>query len=218
MPAAVQSALFTFIAMYIAKMVAGYGDEANAVQKIGSQIEALSWLTAGGIQTALGAFVGQNLGAMQKFRILKAVRYALFSMTIYGIFVSMYLFFDAKNLISIFNGDQLVVLYGIDYLKILAFSQLFMILEALSAGAFNGLSKTVYPSVVSIVFNLLRIPLAYLFITYYGLNGIWLAITLSSILKGTILYIWLKFYLKFNFHLNNEEDLSNILNNDTICV
>ena len=47
-----------------------------------------------------------------------------------------------------------------DYLRILGVSQLFMSLEITTAGAFSGYGKTVPPSVISIVFTALRIPLA----------------------------------------------------------
>ena len=42
-----------------------------AVQKVGSQIEAISWMTAGGFQTAMSAFVGQNYGAGKWPRVYK---------------------------------------------------------------------------------------------------------------------------------------------------
>lgn len=80
---------------------------------------------------------------------------------------------------------------GVDYLRILGVSQLFMSLEITTAGVFSGYGKTVPPSVVSIVFTTLRIPLAMLLIqTALGLNGIWWSITISSIVKGIVLFVW----------------------------
>ena len=79
---------------------------------------------------------------------------------------------------------------GIDYLRILAFSQIFMSLEITTAGAFNGLGKTMPPSIIGVGGNLLRIPLAFLLIPSLGLNGIWWAICVSSILKGVMMVSW----------------------------
>ena len=97
-PAAVQSALFTFIAMYIARIVeeASVGSSANAVQKIGSQIEALSWLVAGGLATALGAFVGQNYGAEQFSRVFKGIRISLITMISYGVVITGFMYFGSE--------------------------------------------------------------------------------------------------------------------------
>ena len=50
------------------------GAGAIAAQKVGSQIESLSWLIAGGFSSAIGAFVGQNFGAGQYDRVKKGVR------------------------------------------------------------------------------------------------------------------------------------------------
>lgn len=195
-PAAIQSAIFTFISMYLTGLVSPFGKEANAVQKLGSQIESLSWLVAGGFQTALSAFVGQNFGAYQPKRILKGFRYAMLTLGAYGIVISVLMFIFSRELFGLFSGDPEAIRLGDDYLKILAFSQLFMIIEALVGGAFNGLGKTIPQSIVSLSFNALRIPIAYLLIKFYGLNGIWLALTISSIFKGTVIYLWFKIYIR----------------------
>lgn len=205
-PAAIQSALFTSISMYISSMVSPFGKSANAVQKVGSQIESLSWLTAGGFQIALSAFVGQNYGAKKPKRILKGVRYALMSMIIYGIIITVIMYLFPRQLFNIFSNDASALSKGTDYLKILAFSQIFMIIESLIGGALNGLSKTIPQSIVSLTFNILRIPMAYLLIPIYGLNGIWLAITISSVFKGIVIYIWYKLYIRNSsfFNLNHK--------------
>ena len=66
-----------------------------------------------------------------------------------------------------------------------------MLFRSATAGAFNGLGKTVPPSIVGISFNLLRIPGAIILSsTSLGLNGIWLAISISSVFKGIVLVTW----------------------------
>jgi putative MATE family efflux protein len=222
MPAAIQSALFTLIAMVIARIVedVSIGSSANAAQKIGSQIESLSWLVAGGISTALGAFVGQNYGAEKYQRVLKGVRYSFLSMVAYGVVITGFLYLGAEFLFSIFIPKEPdTILIGTDYLRILAISQIFMIIEAVIGGAFNGLGKTVPQSIVGIVFNALRIPGAWILSSYMGLNGIWWAISLSSVLKGIVLAVWFKLYVrKTKLHQKADvEDLDiNSLNGDML--
>lgn len=65
-PSAIQDSLFSAISMVIARLVAGWGDAAVAVQKVGSQIESISWMMAGGFSTAVNAFIAQNYGAGKK--------------------------------------------------------------------------------------------------------------------------------------------------------
>ena len=71
-PIAIQDILFASISMVIARMVAGWGDSAVAVQKVGSQIESISWMTADGFAAALGAFTAQNYGARNLERVRTA--------------------------------------------------------------------------------------------------------------------------------------------------
>ena len=62
-PVCIESFFFTFLSMIVSRMIAEWGAGAIAAQKVGSQIESLSWLIAGGFSSAIGAFVGQNFGA-----------------------------------------------------------------------------------------------------------------------------------------------------------
>lgn len=199
LPVGVQSGLFTIIAMIIAKIIARWGAKAIAVQNVGSQIEAISWMTAGGFQTALSTFVGQNYGAKKWKRVFKGYFAGIGTASIVGIFTSCLLIFAAKPIFSIFIREKDTIKYGVDYLRILGLSQLFMCLEITTSGAFNGLGKTVPPSVTGVVFNALRIPGALILSsTSLGLNGIWWSISISSILKGITSISWFIIGLKRN--------------------
>jgi len=190
LPVAVQSGVFTFIAMIIARILSHWGSTPIAVQSVGSQIESITWMTAGGFQTALSAFVGQNFGAKKWDRIYKGYFIAIGIIAAFGIMTSCLLIFFPGPIFSIFISEKNVIKDGIVYLRILGVSQLFMCIEMTTAGAFNGLGRTVPPSIVGIVLNAMRIPGALLLSTVLGLSGVWWSISLSSILKGTILASW----------------------------
>lgn len=194
LPVAVQSLLFTGISMLIARMIAGWGDAAVAVQKVGSQIESISWMTAEGFGSAVNAFTAQNFGAGKKDRVKKGYKTALGIMLVWGCFTTFVLIAFPEVLFRIFITEKDVIPMGVDYLRILGVSQLFMCTEMASAGAFQGLGRTMPPSVSSALLTSLRIPLAaVLGATALKLNGIWWSISISSILKGTILPLWLIF-------------------------
>jgi len=197
-PVALHSGMFTGFSMGIARIIAGWGPVPIAVQKVGSQIESLSWMTALGFQAALGTFVGQNFGANQPERIKKGYMISVFIMTIVGIFTTLLLYFGAEPIFAIFIPEEESIRLGIDYLKILSFSQWFMCMEILTAGAFNGLGKTTPPSIVSIVLNAARIPLALILSveSLLGLNGVWWSISVTAVLKGVILVVWFIYLTK----------------------
>ena len=58
-----------------------------------------------------------------------------------------------------------------------------------SNGLFTGLGKPKIPATISIIFTVLRIPMALVLIKYYGINGIWWSIAISSVLKGVAAYL-----------------------------
>jgi putative MATE family efflux protein len=195
LPLSLQSALFTIISMLIARIISAWGPQAIAVQRVGGQIEQISWLTAGGFQSAMSAFTGQNYGARQGQRVYRGYFVGVGIVSVIGIVATLTLYFGSGRLFAIFIPEQEVILLGASYLKIIAAAQFFQSLEILTAGAFIGLGKTTPPSVVGITLNVLRIPAALvLAATARGLDGVWWAISISSILKGVILSIW---YLRF---------------------
>ncbi|MCB2291109.1 MATE family efflux transporter [Clostridium sp. CS001] len=190
MPVAVQSAVFTFIGMIIARILSRWGSTAIAVQSVGAQIESISWMTAGGFQTALSAFVGQNFGAKKWERIYKGYFTAIGVIAVIGIMTSCLLIFLPGPIFSVFIKEKDVIREGIVYLRILGVSQFFMCIEITTAGAFNGLGRTVPPSIVGIVLNAMRIPGALFLSKFIGLNGVWWSVSISSIIKGLILTSW----------------------------
>ena len=190
LPSAVQSMLFSGISMVIARLIAGWGDAAVAVQKVGSQIESISWMTAEGYAAALNYFVAQNHGAKNTDRILEGYRLSMIVMLSWGVFCSFVLIVFPQLIFQVFIQEAEVLPMGVDYLRILGVSQLFMCMEITTAGAFSGLGKTLPPSIVSITLTGARIPMAILLGRWLGLNGVWWAITISSIGKGIVLLGW----------------------------
>lgn len=190
LPSAVQSMLFSGISMVIARLIAGWGDAAVAVQKVGSQIESISWMTAEGYAAALNSFVAQNHGAKNTDRIWEGYRLSMIVMLSWGVFCSLVLIVFPQLIFQVFIQEAEVLPMGVDYLRILGVSQLFMCMEITTAGAFSGLGKTLPPSIVSITLTGARIPMAILLGRWLGLNGVWWAITISSIGKGIVLLGW----------------------------
>lgn len=203
-PSAVQSMLFSGISMVIARLIAGWGDAAVAVQKVGSQIESISWMTAEGYAAALNSFVAQNHGAKNTGRIWEGYRLSMVVMLSWGVFCSLVLIVFPQVIFQVFIQELEVLPMGVDYLRILGVSQLFMCMEITTAGTFSGLGKTLPPSIVSILLTGARIPMAMLLGSWMGLNGVWWAITISSIGKGIVLLGWFLRDMKLTCSVNQK--------------
>lgn len=196
-PASIQNLIYASISMVLTRMVTAWGDTAIAIQRVGGQVESISWMTAEGFAAALNSFTGQNYGAGQKERVRKGYITAVKMMIVWGLFTTSMLVFLSEPIFSIFIREPEVLAAGSEYLKILGYCQLFMCIELLTVGAFAGLGKTIIPSILSILLTSARIPLAVIFsATSLGLNGIWWALSVSSLLKGIIFFLSFQIVLK----------------------
>jgi putative MATE family efflux protein len=191
LPPAVQNTVHAFVSMIITRIIAKFGALPIAVMTVGSQIESLSWTTSEGFSAALSAFVGQNFGAMKYNRVKEGYHKGIKVLTGFGLAVSLLFILFPEPIFSIFTPeDPLAIKAGGAYLRILGLSQAFMSLEIGTAGSFNGLGKTLPPTAVGTTLNILRIPAAIILSgTSLGVEGVWWAISMSSVLKGIILYI-----------------------------
>lgn len=190
LPAAVQNLLYTSISMVLTRFVAGFGDSAVAVQRVGGQIESISWMTADGFAAAINSFVGQNYGAGKYQRVKKGYMTSIGVMFVWGLFCTALLVFLPGPIFKIFIKEPEIVPAGIDYLRIIGFSEMLMCVELTTVGALSGLGKTFISSVISITLTSARIPLAMLLsATALGLNGIWWALTISSWAKGVVFFL-----------------------------
>lgn len=189
-PTALQGSIYCIISMVLTRMVSGFGAGAIAVQRVGGQIESLSWNTADGFGSALNAFMGQNYGAGKTDRIKKGYNISLKLLVCWTTLITIAFVFFPRPISVLFFHEEEVVRLSIDYLRIIGFSEILLSVEMMTVGALSGLGRTQLCSVISITLTVMRIPLALILSgTALGLNGIWWALTLSSVSKGIIFYV-----------------------------
>ena len=140
---------------------------------------------------ALLTFTGQNYGAYKFDRIDKGSKIGLIGAIIWGSITTVVLVFFGEIIFRAFINEQDAIIKGIDYLRILGYSQLFMCIEITITGILKGLGRTYIPSFISIALNLARIPMAIVLSKpdILGINGIWWSIAISSIFKGLVLLL-----------------------------
>jgi putative MATE family efflux protein len=194
-PVAAMNCLFAGINFYMARIASVYGGYLGVMSlTTGSQIEGITWNTSQGFSTALGTFVAQNYAAGKIDRTRKAYKYTLMLLCSLGIAVTLAFWFLGTEIFGLFTSETDAQEAGGVYLRIIAYCQLFMTLEITTMGIWNGYGRTLPPAIVSVAFNLARIPLALLMAPVCGINGVWIAITVSAVLKGIISPAW--FHLK----------------------
>lgn len=188
-PTALQGSCYCMISMVLTRMVSIFGDGAIAVQRVGGQIESLTWNAADGFAAAINAFAAQNFGAGKMDRVKKGYYLSTGAIFLWGTLIGLLFLFFPDKIAAIFFHESDVIKIFTDYLIILGFSEALMCVEIVSIGALSGLGDTKLCSIISICLTGARIPAAFLLSrTPLALNGIWMALTLTSVCKGIVFF------------------------------
>jgi putative MATE family efflux protein len=192
LPIAISQASFCVVYMALTRVIAIFGTPAIAAVGIGHKSESVAYFVAVGFSFAAATMVGQNLGAGRPDRAARAAWVACGYTMIVATVVAVAMLAAPRAIARIFIDDPAVVEIAVRYLRIVAVSEFFLVFEFVLEGAFGGAGDTVPPLIVSGPLSIARVPAAYfLAVTLgWGIDGVWWAISLSSILKGALLAGW----------------------------
>lgn len=187
-PMAFQRVLFTFINIILARVIATFGSDAIAAQKIALQIESISYMILGGLSGAVANFTGQNYGAKKYERVDNGYKIAIKMGVVYTLALSILFFVFPNVVVEFFIEDESTITIASAYLQFVSISLIFSAMEMVTNGLFTGLGIPKVSSTISIILTALRIPMALIFMQFFGVNGVWLSISISSILKGMVAF------------------------------
>lgn len=181
------------------KIVAPLGIVAIAANSFGITAEALCYMPGYGIADAATTLVGQSIGAKRQ----EVAKYFAKISTVVGMVImsaiAVVMFFTAPYIMSLLSADPKVVKLGTQILRIEMFAEPMYAASIVVSGALRGAGDTFIPSLMnfgSIWF--VRIPIAYMLSSRMGLKGIWFAMCIELLFRGTIFLIrllkvnWLK--------------------------
>ncbi|MCS7217129.1 MAG: MATE family efflux transporter [Candidatus Bipolaricaulota bacterium] len=176
-------------------LVAGFGTTVVAAYTVGNRIINLINVVSWGAGSALVAMIGQNLGAERYARAGQVARRGILAtflalVGLYGVTLLL-----RRPLFALFVRDPAVIQEGVWYIMIFGISIPFFGLFDAAAAVFRGSGHTVPPMVMALVRLWgLRVFLSWLF-GYrlgYGPTGMWVGMTLSNVLAGVALVLWLR--------------------------
>lgn len=192
-PAGLESVMYSISNLVIQIFVNKLGTDTVAAWGTFAKIDAVFWMVINAFGIAITTFVGQNYGAGKHSRIKKGYSTSFRVISVWGLLIAIVFALFPVPIAGLFFHETEVIHIAKDYLIIIGLSEPFMCVELMTVGAISGLGKTKTASIITIILTAARIPLA-LLLSYIGLglNGIWWALTISSIAKGIVFY--------FTFH------------------
>ena len=191
-PLSAEGLYFVMIYIVISRFVSDFGTVGLAALGIGHRSEAIPYQMGEGFSITATIIVGQSIGASNPARAEKAAWRVLYFSWVPMIFYGAILFFGASWVAGIFTDDLAVIETAKVYNQIAAFSIFFAASESVFTGAFAGAGNSVPPLIISLPITGLRIPLCAIFAPIYGMNGVWIAIFTTTIIKGAIMAFWFK--------------------------
>ena len=181
----------------ITRIISSHGQEAVAGFGVASKIEMFSLMPLMALTAVTPIFVGQNISAGKGFRVLKGLSLSARFAVIYGVFISLLLFFFGRNIAGFFNKSPDVVSVVFLYMIIVAPAFCFRGMMDLSVTSLSVIEKPVHSAVISLIqMFVLYIPMAYLGSRVLGVKGIFGALSVSLVITGLSSFFGVRKYIK----------------------
>lgn len=181
---------FSFIYLLLSGIIAIFGSAPLAAIGIAHRYEGFPFFICLGFSMAVEPMVGQFLGSGNVERAKQTVYLALKITVGVLVFISLSYFIFAPALYRFFTDDAGIISHGIVYLRIVAFSDIFLSFEVILSGAFSGAGDTKPPLWINLPLTFARLPFGYLFAVTLGggIHFLWIVIGASTVIKGLLLF------------------------------
>jgi putative MATE family efflux protein len=191
-PVGISYILMALSIMSVFRIVASFSDYALAALGVGKRILQLAGLVAVSIGISTTTMVGQSLGARDLKRTTQTGIISMISSMVVMVVCSYIFITNAHSLVSIFNQDSQVIMYGVEFLKIVSLYLAFTSITTSLTGVFRGAGDTLPPMFAGLCKLALLWTLAIFFTQQLrmGVRGVWWAMFISYGIEAFIITIW----------------------------
>ena len=171
-------------------IVAPLGTIAIAAHSLAITVESLCYMPGYGIAEAATTLVGQSFGAgkralTQSFSRM-SVGMGIGVMTLMGLLMWVF----APELMAVLTPVDDIILVGTRCLRIEAFAEPMFAAAIVCNGVFVGVGDTLRPAIMSLSSMWgVRLTLAALMATTYGLPGVWTAMAIELTFRGLMFFV-----------------------------
>ena len=171
-------------------IVAPLGTIAIAAHSLAITVESLCYMPGFGIAEAATTLVGQSFGARKQQLTQSFANMSTGLGIIVMTFMGVLMFIFAPELMSLMTPVDEIIATGARCLRIEAFAEPMFAAAIVCNGVFVGAGDTLKPAIMSLLSMWgVRLTLAALLATTYGLSGVWVAMAIELTLRGFIFLI-----------------------------
>jgi putative MATE family efflux protein len=191
LPASLNMLIMAFGSLIITYYVAYYGMYAVAGYGIGFRVEQLMLLPALGLSTAVLTLVSNNYGAKKYDRVIEtlkvAIKYGFIISTIGIIFLSLF----GAYIVSLFDPNEDVIKYGIDYLLVEVWIFYAYIILFVCVSTLQGIKKPKMILYIALYRQIVaKYLVAFLLVTYFQLDYIYLWVGILVMIYSAAIFTY----------------------------
>lgn len=189
-PSAGEQLIFQSAILIMTTVITSLGTVAYAAHTMTITIESVSFLPGLGFAVAATTLVGQALGAEDPERAERSAWVALWQgglmMTLLGVVMAA----APEMIFALMTSERAVATAGALPLRIAGLAQPLLATSFVLNGALRGAGDTRWPMLMRIISTwLVRLPLAVLVVSSWGLGGVWLAMV-ADFAAQAALTVW----------------------------
>ncbi len=192
-PAILMQSIGSVMTFLMNKILLGFTSTAAAVFGVYFKLQSFIFMPIFGLNNGLIPIVAYNYGAGYKERIIKVMKssmIAAFVIMLAGLLTAELI---PEMLLMLFKASDQMLKIGVPALRILCTCYIFAGVSIVASGVFQGLGKSVYSLVLSVIRQIvILIPAAYLLSLTGELNAVWLSFPIAEIVSFTVTLIYLK--------------------------
>jgi putative MATE family efflux protein len=169
----------------VTRLVASYGPAAVAGFGVSARIELFAMTVIFALASVIGPFVGQNWGANLRQRVKLGIGYSKRFALGWGVAMLLLLAFAARPIASLFSNNPDVISIIVLYLRITPIGYGLLGVLVISMSSLMVLNKPLHAVALTIVqMFVIYVPLAFVGSHFFGLPGVFIALSLGYIITG----------------------------------
>ena len=189
LPVTLQALLQASFSVVDQLMIGHLGGQSIAAIGLAGKFISIYTVLLGAITTAAGIMLSQYLGQKNEENVSKSFYMNLLYSIAIGFIFTFICIITGKEIMYLYNKDNLTIANATNYLKIFAFSLIPMALMGMASVMLRCMEETVYPLIAGIISVVLNTGLNYLLIWQWFIKT-WTKITGNLfLLKNLIKYL-----------------------------
>lgn len=190
-PAALDMVILNVAFLSIVGMLARVAQVAVAAHGIGLRVQSLAFVPGLGVSQAIGAMVGNALGAGDVPEAREVVRGGVVLSTVIMTVIGLAIVLGAEPIIAVFDVNSATELgrYSILWMRVLGFSMPIVGVQIALIGMLRGAGATNTSLLINIVGTVaVQVPLSWFlgFVVGWGAFGIWVALPVSFAVRMSL--------------------------------